>query len=190
VFTTQQALEWFDLGGIGKAPARLDFKKMESINGHHVAQSDDEALVSDIDGYLSASGAPALSAAQRDGLTKAMYCLKDRAKTLGDILEKGQFVLGDRPITPDEKASKNLDPVSRGILAQLTPQLQTVSWDRDALEAQIMEFAEAREMKFGKLAGPLRAALSGRAATPSVFDMMVIIGRDETVARLQDAAAS
>ncbi len=189
VFTTAQALEWFDLDGIGKAPARLDFKKMESINGHHVAQSDDEALMSDIDGYLEASSAPKLSATQRDGLSKAIYCLKDRAKTLGDILEKGQFVLGQRPFTPDEKASKNLDTVSRGILGQLTPQLQTVSWERDAIEAQILEFAEAREMKFGKLAGPLRAALSGRAATPSVFDMMAIIGRDETIARLEDAAA-
>ena len=188
VFTTKQALEWFDLSGVGKAPARLDFKKMESINGHHVAMSDDATLLDDINGYLAAKDAPKLSATQQAGLGKAMYCLKDRSKTLGDLLEKGQFVLGDRPITPDEKASKNLDTVSRGMLGQLTPQLQTVSWERDTVEAQIMEFAEASEMKFGELAGPLRAALSGRAATPSVFDMMVILGRDETIARLQDAA--
>ena len=188
VFTTEQALQWFDLSGIGKAPARLDFKKMESINGHHIAMSEDAALVLDINGFLTASGGSDLSATQQAGLEKAMYCLKDRAKTLGDILEKGQFILGSRPFTPDEKASKNLDTVSRGILKELTPQLQTVSWERDAIEAQVMEFAEAREMKFGKLAGPLRAALSGRAVTPSVFDMMAIVGRDETIARLQDAA--
>jgi glutamyl-tRNA synthetase len=108
---------------------------------------------------------------------------------LGDIIEKGQFILAERPFTPDEKAAKNLDSVSRGILGELTPHLQTVSWDRDAIEAQILSFAEARDLKFGKLAGPLRAALSGRTATPSVFDMMAIIGREETIARLSDAAA-
>jgi glutamyl-tRNA synthetase len=189
VFTTEQALEWFDLDGIGKAPARLDFKKMESINGHHVAMSDDIQLVYEIDGYLAANSAPPLSAVQRTGLVHAMYCLKDKAKTLGDIIEKGQFILAERPFTPDEKAAKNLDSVSRGILGELTPHLQTVSWDRDAIEAQILSFAEARDLKFGKLAGPLRAALSGRTATPSVFDMMAIIGREETIARLSDAAA-
>jgi glutamyl-tRNA synthetase len=189
VFTTTQALEWFNLSGIGKAPARLDFKKMESINGHHIAMSDDTVLIDEIDGYIAATSGDPLSATQRTGLVRAMYCLKDKAKTLGDILEKGQFILGERPFTPDDKASKNLDTVSRGILGELTPQLQTVSWNRDAIEAQIMSFAESRELKFGKLAGPLRAALSGRAVTPSVFDMMAIIGRDETIARLNDATA-
>ncbi|MEP5762885.1 MAG: glutamate--tRNA ligase [Litoreibacter sp.] len=186
VFTTAQALEWFDLSGIGKAPARLDFKKMESINGHHIAMSDDNDLIREIDEYLSATAASDLSQTQKGDLSRAMYCLKDRAKTLGDILEKGAFALGSRPFTPDAKAEKNLDSVSRGILKELTPQLQTVSWDRDAIEASVMEFAQERDIKFGKLAAPLRAALSGRAVTPSVFDMMAVIGRDETIARLED----
>jgi glutamyl-tRNA synthetase len=89
---------------------------------------------------------------------------------------------------PDEKASKALDSVSRGILNALTPQLQTASWTRDALEAVTADFAEANNTKFGKMAGPLRAALSGRAVTPSVFDMLLVLGKDESLARISEAA--
>ena len=115
-----------------------------------------------------------------------MYCLQDRAKAFGDLLEKAEFFLAERPIRPDEKAATALDSVSRGILKELTPQLQNASWEREPLERAVMEFAEARELQFGKLAAPLRAALSGRAVSPSVFDMMMVIGRDETLARLDD----
>ena len=116
-----------------------------------------------------------------------MYCLKDRAKTFPELIEKAQFVLTDRPLEMDEKAEKNLDTVSIGILNELTPQLQNASWNRDTLETIANELAEAHDTKFGKLAGPLRAALAGRAVTPSVFDMMLVLGRDETIARLQEA---
>ncbi|NNK77781.1 MAG: glutamate--tRNA ligase, partial [Litoreibacter sp.] len=186
VFSTEQALDWFDLDGIGKAPARLDFKKMDNINGRQIAMAEEAALMADIGAYLAATGQPALSAAQKSGLERALFCLKDRARTLGDLLEKAQFILGKRPFSLDEKAEKALDSVSRGILKELTPQLQNASWEREPLERAVMEFAEARELKFGKLAGPLRAALSGRAVSPSVFDMMMVIGRDETLARLND----
>jgi glutamyl-tRNA synthetase len=117
-----------------------------------------------------------------------MYCLKDRAKTYPELLDKAFFVLANRPITPDEKTGKMLDSVSRGILAELTPHLQSVSWDREALEGTVQALAEAHDTKLGKLAGPLRAALSGRSVSPSVFDMMLVLGRDETVLRLQDAS--
>lgn len=190
VFSTAQAMEWFDLDGINKAPARLDFKKMDNVSSHHIAQTEDADLIAHIEGYLAASGAEPLSAAQKSGLEQALFCLKDRAKTLGDLLEKGHFVLTSRPIVVEEKAAKALDTVSRGILGELTPQLQTATWERAALEADITAFAEARDMKFGKLAGPLRAALAGRSATPSVFDMMTVLGRDETIARLNDAAGT
>ncbi len=188
VFTDAQAREWFGLDGVGKSPARLDFKKMESINGHHIAMSSDDALIADLDAYIAATDAPVLSATQRDGLISALFCLKDRAKTLGELLTKAHFVTGKRPFTPDEKAAKQLDAVSIGILKELTPHLQTVSWSREPLERCVSEFAEERELKLGKLAGPLRAALSGRAASPSVFDMMMVIGRDETLARIEDLA--
>ena len=189
VFTDAQALEWFDLNGIGKAPARLDLKKMENICGHHIAMSDDDTLMGDINAYLAHSDRAALSQTQKDALRAALPVLKGNAKTLGALLDKAHFAIGQRPFTPDEKASKQLDTVSRGMLKELTPQLQTVSWSREPLEGALNDFVASREIGFGKLAGPLRVALSGRAASPSVFDMMILIGREETLARLDDALA-
>ncbi|NNE87648.1 MAG: glutamate--tRNA ligase [Silicimonas sp.] len=187
-FTTEQAIEWFDLGGIKKAPARFDTKKLGNLSGQHIAAMDDDAILSDIQTFLSISGQNALSEAQFSGLRRAMYCLKDRARIYPELLEKAFFVLTTRPITPDEKTAKMLDPVSRGILQELTPHLQNASWDREALEAVVQALAEAHDTKLGKLAAPLRAALSGRSVSPSVFDMMLVLGRDETVLRLQDAS--
>ncbi|GGX61380.1 glutamate--tRNA ligase 1 [Tateyamaria omphalii] len=188
-FTDAQAKDWFDLGGIGKSPARFDVKKLENLSGQHIAQSQDAALQQEIESYLQAADKKPLKQSQKDGLLNALPYVKERAKTLPELLEKAHFVLTDRPIAPDEKASKALDTVSRSILSQLTPQLQTVTWSRDSLEAVLNDFAASQDTKFGKLAGPLRAALAGRAVTPSVFDMMLVLGRDETLARLEDAAA-
>ncbi|QUJ77849.1 glutamate--tRNA ligase [Sulfitobacter albidus] len=188
-FTDEQAKEWFDIDGIRRAPAQFDLKKLENICGQHIAVADDAALRHEIEAYLAAANKPALTPAQSDGLERAMYCLKERAKTFPELLEKAEFVLASRPIAPDEKAAKHLDTVSRGILGELTPQLQDVSWTRETLEDVLNGFAADRDTKFGKLAGPLRAALAGRAVTPSVFDMMLVLGPDETRARLNDAAS-
>ncbi|MGS4944258.1 glutamate--tRNA ligase [Meridianimarinicoccus sp. RP-17] len=187
MFTTEQALAWFDLDGIGKAPARLDFKKLDNLSGQHISIADHAALLHEIEGFLAATGQPTLTGAQRAGLERALYCLKDRAKTIPQILEKGYFVLADRPIDMDAKAASALDPVSRGILRELTPQLQTANWQRDALEDAVSRVAETHCTKLGKLAAPLRAALAGRTVSPSVFDMMLVLGREETLSRLQDA---
>lgn len=186
LFTTEQALEMFSLEGIGRSPARLDFKKLESTCGWHIAHGDDAALLHEIIGYLAAADLPALTKAQEDGLLRAMYCVKERAKTFGELLEKAKFVLTSRPVVADEAAAKNLDAVSRGILSELTPRLQTVNWTKEALEALMAEVAAAHGIGFGKLAAPLRTALAGRTATPSVYDMMLVIGQDETIARLSD----
>ena len=187
-FTDEQARNWFDLEGIGKSPARFDLKKLENLCGQHIAIADDAALLHEIQAHLAAIGAPALTDAQNDGLLRAMYCLKERAKTLPELLEKGHFVLTSRPIVPDEKAAAQLNDVSRGILTELTPQLQNASWERITLEGIVTAAAEARGLGLGKLAGPLRAALAGRSVSPSVFDMMLVLGPDESVARLQDMA--
>ncbi len=187
-FTDAQALEWFDLDGIGKSPARFDFKKLENLSGQHIARADDAALQKEIIAFLEVSGGKSLTASQLHMLEKAMYCVKERAKTFPELLEKAEFVLASRPIEPDDNAAKALDAVSRGILKELTPHLQDVSWTRDDLEAALNAFAAQKDTKFGKLAGPLRAALAGRAVTPSVFDMMLVLGQDETMARLTEAA--
>jgi glutamyl-tRNA synthetase len=187
-FTDEQARAWFDLAGINKSPARFDFKKLEHLCGQHIAIMEDADIVAQIEGYLDAAAQPELTTAQKGGLKSAMYCLKDRARTFPDLLDKAHFVLANRPITADEKAAKALDDVSRGILSELTPHLQNASWSRDELEGLLNSFCAARELKFGKLAAPMRAALAGRSATPSVFDMMLVLGREESIARLTDAA--
>ena len=186
-FTDAQAKEWFDLKGIGKSPARLDFKKLENICGQHIAAGDDAALLHELTEFRAATGMPSLEGAKMHMLSAAMPILKERAKTFPELLDKAHFCLTDRPIEVEEKAAKNLNSESRGMLSDLTPQLQNVTWERHELEGLLNSFAEERGLKFGQLAGPLRAALAGRAATPSVFDMMMVLGQEETILRLQDA---
>jgi glutamyl-tRNA synthetase len=189
LFTTHQALEMFSLEGIGRSPARLDFKKLDNTCGHHMGMMDDAALMAELEAYLAAANLPALTDAQRDLLQKALYCVKDRAKTFPDLLEKAHFALASRPIVPDDAAAKSLDTVSRGILKSLTLQLQNVNWTKDDLELILNTAAAENGIGFGKLASPLRAALAGRTATPSVFDMMLVLGQQEVLARLADASA-
>ncbi len=188
-FTTAEALEMFGLEGIGRSPARLDFKKLESTCGWHIARTDDAELLPEIEAFLEATGKAPLTEIQRERLFKGMYCVKDRAKTFGELLDKAQFALAVRPVEVDEKAANSLDSVSRGILNELTQRLANVSWTKETLEPILNDVATAHGIGFGKLAAPLRAALAGRSATPSVFDMMLVIGQDETISRLEDAAA-
>ena len=186
-FSDAQARAWFDLGGIGRSPARFDVKKLENLCGQQIAAADDAALLHEIHAFLAATAAAPLDPRQSDGLARSLYCLKERSKTLPELLEKAHFILTSRPILRDAAADAMLDPVSRGILLDLTPQLHNATWDRATLEMVAGEIAAAHGLKLGKLAGPLRAALAGRTVSPSVFDMMLILGRDETVARLTEA---
>ncbi len=188
-FTDAQAQDWFELEGINRAPSRLDFKKLENISGQHIAILPEAELIAQISGYLAAAQHEALRPAQLEALRAALPVVRTGAKTFGQLLEKARFALISRPVDLDEKAAVALDSVSRGILKELTPQLQNASWERDTLEAVVSRVAEAHGVGLGKLAAPLRAALAGRMATPSVFDMMLLLGRDEVLARLDDQAA-
>ena len=188
-FTDAQAREWFDLAGIGKSPARFDTKKLENICGQHIAAADDAALLHELEAFLAATNAAPLTAAQNDAMLRAMPSLKERAKTFPELLDKAHFLLVSRPLEIEEKAAKHLDDVHKGILRELTPQLQTASWQRDVLEGIVTALAQSHDTKLGKLAGPLRGALSGRAVSPSMFDMMLVLGRSETIARIEDATA-
>jgi glutamyl-tRNA synthetase len=188
VFSTAQALDWFGLDGIGRAPARLDRKKLDHLAGRHIAMTPDDVLVGEALDWLSATGRLPIGADAREALLAAMPHVKERAKSYPDLLEKAHFAIAERPIVPDAAAAKALDANARLLLAELTPQLQNASWTRDGLEDVVSRLADAHDIKLGKLAQPLRAALAGRTATPSVFDMMMVIGRDETIARLDDAA--
>jgi glutamyl-tRNA synthetase len=187
LFSDEEAKAWFDLGGIGKSPARFDFKKLDNISRHHIATMADADLMAELAAYRALTGQPSLQPQKKAAFEDSLAVLRQGAKNLLQIIEKAEFILADRPIEPDEKSATSLDDVSRSILTQLTLQLQSVSWDRDALEEALNNVAEAHGLTFGKLAAPLRAALAGRAATPSVFDMMLILGREESLARLGDA---
>lgn len=188
VFTDAQAKEWFDLDGVGKGAARLDFKKLDHVSGQHIGLAEPDALISQVQDFLDATSQDKLSDEQVNGLAQSLDFVRTGAKTLPQLIEKARFILTSRPIKRDEKAENALDDVSRGILAELTPQLQTASWNREELETILNASAEAHGIKFGKLAAPLRAALAGRAASPSVFDMMLVLGRDESIARLNEAS--
>ncbi len=188
-FTTEQAIDWFDLSGIKKSPARFDTKKLANLSGQHIACATDTEVLSGIQEYLTLSGQKSLTDSQVADMSRAMYCLKDRAKTYPELIEKAHFILTQRPLHRDEKTELLLDSVHIGMLRELTPQLQTGSWDRETLERNVQSLAEAHETKLGKLAGPIRAALAGRSVSPSIFDMMLVLGREETVQRLKDATA-
>ena len=122
-------------------------------------------------------------------LSQAMPGLKERAKTLDELIEAAHYILADRVFTPDEKAAKLLTEETRAFLSRLTVRLRNASdWSAKGLEDEVREFAEAEDLKLGKVAQPLRAALTGRAISPSVFDVMETLGKEESLARLQDQA--
>ncbi|WP_333834788.1 glutamate--tRNA ligase [Rubrimonas sp.] len=189
-FSTEQATEWFDLSGVGRAPARFDFAKLADLNGRHMRDADDSALLAEIDALLAAQQKPQLDEATRATLLQAMPGLKVRAKTLIELLDNAYYIFAQRPLDFDEKAAKLLDAPARDILAKLTPVLRDASdWRSAALEEVVRNFAEARDMKLGKVAQPLRAALTGRAVSPGVFEVMETLGPSETLARIADQAS-
>src|SRR6056297_2694382 len=189
-FTDAQAQAWFELSGINKAAARFDFAKLAHLNGMHIRASEDARLVEACLDVLEARGEPKPDATRLAQLAQAMPGLKERAKTVVELIDMAYYLLADRPLEPDEKALKLLSGEAPELLTRFTPKLrETADWDAATLEGAARDFAEAEGLKLGKVAQPLRAALTGRAVSPGVFDVMVTLGREETLARLEDAAA-
>jgi glutamyl-tRNA synthetase len=187
-FTTEQAIAWFDLTHLGKAPARFDFDKLENLSGQHIRAMDDAALLAEVEGFLAAQNKPPLTETLRAQMLRAMPGLKERARTIPQILEMARFLLVNRPLEADAAAARVLGSVSHGMLERLTSRLQNATWAADELEATVRDFAEAESLGLGKVAQPIRIALTGRTISPGVFEMMTILGRDETIARLEDIA--
>ena len=183
-FTDQQALEWFNLIDIGKSAARFDLKKLQFLSGQHLKNSDDAALLHETLQFLTKVKKQSLSEDKIQLLNKGLYCLKDRVKTLSELVDKASFILDNSPILVNSDARISLDKTGLAMLKALTPRLQNATWTREELEQICNSVAESFEVKFGKLASPIRSALSGQTKTPSVFDMMLVLGRDETIARL------
>ncbi len=188
IFSDAEAREWFDLAGIGRSPARLDFAKLDHVSGRHIAMADHAALLQEFLDWRAGAGHSPLQDHQAAWLEAALPFLVQRTKNFAQLYENAAFAMTERPIEPDAAAAAALDAVSRRILDELTPHLQNASWERDSLEAAVKSVAQAHGLGLGKLAQPLRAALAGRTVAPSVFDMMLVLGRDESLARIGEAA--
>ncbi len=185
-FTTEQAVAWFDLGHLGKAPARFDFGKLENLSGQHMRAADDDALLAEVEAYLAAQKRSGLTGVEREQIRRAMPGLKERARTIPQLLDMAHFILGRRPFVPDAAAEKALGSIPPRILGDLTSRLRDASWNADDLQKVVRDVAEAESLGLGKVAQPIRAALTGRTVSPSVFDMLEILGREESIARLED----
>ena len=195
IFSTEQAIAWFDIADVNRAPARLDMAKLADVNSHYIRQASEQELIGRIKDLLAhrSDGAAVqarLAAVGWDRLVAALPGLKPRAKTLLDLVDGAAWLIAERPLPLDDKAKKLLDGDARSLLTRLKAELSQVSdWQAAALEAAVKAFAAASGQKLGQVAQPLRAALTGRAVSPPVFDVMAVLGRAETLARIQDQAA-
>ncbi len=187
-FTTEQAIAWFDLSHLGKAPARFDFAKLESLSGQHIRAADDSSLLAELEEFLAVQNRPPLTGQEREQMLRAMPGLKERARTLPQILDMASFILGRRPFVPDPAGTKVLAGTDGGMIEKLTSRLQNVNWSANDLEAAVRDFSTEAGVGLGKIAQPLRVALSGRTVSVGIFDMMEVLGREETLARLGDAS--
>jgi glutamyl-tRNA synthetase len=189
IISTEQAIAWFDLAGAGRSPSRFDTAKLTNLNGHYMRQADDARLVRALAPFLNAEVGRPPSAADEALLLRAMPTLKERAKTLVELAASAAFYMRTRPIRPDEKAARLLDDSGRKVLAACASALAAVqNWRQNELEAEVRRHAETSGLALGKVAQPLRAALTGSTVSPPIFDVMEILGRDESLARIRDAA--
>ncbi|MDA5193784.1 glutamate--tRNA ligase [Govanella unica] len=189
IISTAQAIEWFDLDAVGRSPSRFDFAKLENLNGHYMRSSDDAALAEAAFPYIESRLERALTADERTLLTRAMPGLKVRAKTLIDLADTALFYVRVRPLDLTEKAQKLVDGEARAVLAQALSALEGEPvWEETALEARIKALAEETGLKLGKIAQPLRAALTGSDVSPGIYEVLVLLGRDESLARIRDQA--
>ena len=194
--TTAQMLEWFALDGIGRSPARFDLTKLLNLNGQYLRESADGALVDQMRTDLPTYRAPdgknlvlpqSLDDAQWGLLEEALPGLKERVKTLVELVDGAAYLFASRPLSLDAKAAKQLDDAGREVVAAATQALEALdSWTVESIENALKSVAEARELKFGKVAQPLRAALTGRTTSPGIYDVLAVLGREESLARLND----
>jgi glutamyl-tRNA synthetase len=195
IMSTSQMLDWFDVTDINRSAARFDFAKLEDLNGHYIRNTDDQELLMRIENLLphlpnGTAIIERLDANMRAKLLIAMPGLKERAKTLIELINGAEFLFADRPLALDEKAEKLLDADARQKLAEILPKLEAANrWTAAELEEIVRTYAEATGAKLGKVAQPLRAALTGKAVSPPVFDVMAVLGREEAIGRIRDRAA-
>jgi len=190
IISTEQAIEWFDLDAVGRAPARFDFAKLDNLNGHYIRAAEDERLVALVAPRLEKLVGKPLTDIELGRLREAMPELKLRPKTLTELAANARFLIAPRPIRLDDKAAKLLTPEARRLLADLIDRLRGAEWQPERLEDEIRAFADEKGTKLGSVAQPLRAVLTGSLASPGIFVVMKILGREESLGRIDDAAGS
>ena len=192
VMSVEQMVEWFDIDDINKGAARFDFQKLEALNGVHMRQMDDRELTRiflDTLPYIEGGDAflAKLKDTRREQLVAAMPGLKERAKTLVELLDSAQFLFAERPLVLDEKATALIDGDARAMLADLANGFEAITeWSASATEEVVRALAEKTGRKLGKVAQPLRAALCGRTTSPGIFDVLDVLGREESLGRIRD----
>ena len=195
IISTEKMIEWFDLPQINKGAARFDFQKLEALNGWWIRHTSDEDLVDMLMAERDHLPNGEILKRRSDEETRAkllaaMAGLKERAKTLVELTDSATYLFADRPLALEDKAASVLDDGGRETIAGLLPKLEAVeTWDAASLEAAVRAHAEETGLKLGKLAQPLRAASTGRSVSPGVFDVLAVLGREESLARLKDQAA-
>ncbi len=190
IISRAQAIEWFDLAGVGRAPARLDAKKLENVNGHYMRAADDARLSDLIAPRVAVAIGRELTRNDREMLLRSMGDLKVRAKDLNELAASSLFYLRTRPIPMDERARKLLEPPAIDLLRAARDALSPVTdWQPATVETAIRAVAESLSIGLGKVAQPLRAALTGSATSPGVFDVLAHLGRDESLGRIDDQLA-
>jgi len=193
-FSTEEMVAAFDLAHIGRSPARFDFAKLENLNGHYIRTSNDADLIAALEQLLPhiAGGQELVSKmtpALHGKLLAAMPGLKERAKTLVELFDASRFLWASRPLDINDQAKALLTPEAKALVAALLPELEAVTdWTATAIEAVVRPYAERSGQKLGAVAQPLRAALTGRTTSPPIFDVLAILGREESLARLRDQA--
>lgn len=191
IFSTEQMISWFGLDGIGKSPSRFDFAKLENLNGHYMRHTADGELLDAFMAFLPyVAGGPDMLARidgpMRAKLLRAMPGLKERAKTLVDLMKSAQFLFAERPLALDDKARQIMADGGVAALQGLLPVLTAAAWNVPSLEDAVKSHAETSGTKLGKLAQPLRAVLTGTNTSPGIFDVLDVLGREESLKRIED----
>ena len=193
----ERAIQLFDIADVGRAASRMDYKKLGHLNGQYLRAADPARLAAEVTdrlrrGWMAADGTMveglAVDVAGEGRIAALMPDLQPRARTLVEMAAGARFAVLSRPLTPDAKAAALLDDAARGVLVRLAASLRNAPWERAALDAALRGFAEAEGVKLGAVAQPLRAALTGSPQSPPVDAVLVALGRDESLARIADAA--
>lgn len=183
IISKKQAIQWFDLDAVGKSPSRFDFTKLENLNGYYIREADNERLVN----LVLELREHKITTAQKAILVKAMNGLKQRAKTIVELAEDAEFYLADRPIKLDEKAQDLINNGGKEVIADLLTEIENLEiWNHDNLQAVCKDYAERTGKKLGAVMSPLRAAITGKTISPSMFEVMDVLGKEESIGRIRD----